>query len=235
MRSAGLCIRCRQPKEGTTDRCRACTIKAVAANNKTRAEAKASSLCINCKTPWTGLSKNCPACLEATRQKWTLRAASDACIRCAGPRDGKRKACEACRAGMRALTMGRRGRYAEAGCCVQCGQPRDAGSEFYCRMHILKLAAYRWLDDASRWMDLDALLLAQGGRCAYTGEELILGKNASIDHKIPRSRGGTNTIENLQWVTWTVNRVKTDLTHDEFVTMCAAICDRHRVAGREAA
>lgn len=33
-------------------------------------------------------------------------------------------------------------------------------------------------------------------------------------------RGGTNDRENLQWVLHQVNRMKTDMTHEEFVHLC---------------
>lgn len=124
---------------------------------------------------------------------------------------------------MRAGSVRRRSAFAAAGRCVQCGKPRDVGSDKYCAEHILKLAAYRWLDDVRKWRELRDLLASQGGRCAYTNEKLVLGVNASIDHKTPRSRGGSNTIGNVHWVTWAVNRCKTDLTHDEFVAMCRTV------------
>jgi 5-methylcytosine-specific restriction endonuclease McrA len=67
------------------------------------------------------------------------------------------------------------------------------------------------------------LFEAQQRTCAYTGEVLIPGINASLDHKIPTSRGGTNDRENLQWVTARVNSMKSDLTHEEFVALCRHI------------
>lgn len=38
----------------------------------------------------------------------------------------------------------------------------------------------------------------------------------SIDHKIPKSKGGLNTIENLQFLTSFENLAKRDMTHDEW-------------------
>ncbi len=49
------------------------------------------------------------------------------------------------------------------------------------------------------------------------------GVNASLDHKIPTSRGGNNDLPNLQWVDMQINFVKNALTHDEFVEFCVAI------------
>jgi 5-methylcytosine-specific restriction endonuclease McrA len=74
-----------------------------------------------------------------------------------------------------------------------------------------------------KWAELRDLLEQQGGRCAYSGELLILGQNMSLDHKTPRSRGGGNELSNLQWVTWRINLMKNDLTHEEFLRMCALV------------
>lgn len=63
----------------------------------------------------------------------------------------------------------------------------------------------------------------QGGKCAYTGRELVPGTNASLDHKIPKALGGTNDLENLQWVETNVNRAKNALAEDEFLSMCRAV------------
>lgn len=61
----------------------------------------------------------------------------------------------------------------------------------------------------------------QRGLCAYTGKRL--GREAQVDHKIPVSRGGKNTADNLHWVTPAANFVKRDRTHDEFVALCVDI------------
>jgi hypothetical protein len=127
---------------------------------------------------------------------------------------------------MRTMSVARRSAFAAAGQCVQCGAPRDAAGGLFCTTHIFKQAAYRWLSDVTRWRDLRTAFERQGARCVYTGEALVLGINASVDHKTPRSRGGANELANLQWVTWGVNRSKRDLTHDEFVSMCRCVTER---------
>jgi 5-methylcytosine-specific restriction endonuclease McrA len=108
---------------------------------------------------------------------------------------------------------------------MQCGRARD-GNGVLCTPHMFQTAARRWLGDSSKWEDLRSLLESQGYRCAYTGAELFVGKNASIDHIEPRARGGADEISNLQWVSWEANRAKTDLSHDEFLSMCRAVARR---------
>ncbi len=73
------------------------------------------------------------------------------------------------------------------------------------------------------WQQLRDLFYVQGGKCAYTGEPLVIGVNASLDHRVPISRGGTHTIENVQWVSMRINFMKTEMTHDEFIATCARV------------
>jgi hypothetical protein len=220
--TAGLCVTCRTPHNRKTRRCEACTKKAVAGNRRIKQKAHESDVCPECRKPWIGTTKRCPECKAISRAKWKGRADGALCARCFRPKDGHHKACSECRTAMRAISMSRRATFAKEGRCVQCGIPKtDPG--LYCRKCTFRAAARRWLGSAKLWIKLVELFDAQEGRCAYTGEPLVIGGNASLDHKIPRSRGGTNTIENVQWVTWKVNRVKTDMTHDEFIDLCKII------------
>jgi CRISPR/Cas system Type II protein with McrA/HNH and RuvC-like nuclease domain len=58
----------------------------------------------------------------------------------------------------------------------------------------------------------------QRGRCALSGEKM--NRTAEVDHKLPRARGGTDVIQNLQWVMPIPNRAKRDLTDAEFLALC---------------
>jgi 5-methylcytosine-specific restriction endonuclease McrA len=62
---------------------------------------------------------------------------------------------------------------------------------------------------------------AQCGRCALTG--MKLGRNAHLDHKLPRKRGGATTLANLQWVTPQANHAKRNYTVEEFVAICRQV------------
>lgn len=70
---------------------------------------------------------------------------------------------------------------------------------------------------------LRSLWLEQGGLCAVTGERLVPGSTASIDHIIPKSKGGTSERGNLRWVLLRINQAKWDMTHDEFVAVCRQV------------
>ena len=41
----------------------------------------------------------------------------------------------------------------------------------------------------------------------------------SIDHIIPKAKGGTNLLSNLQFLSWFENRCKNDMTQDEWNTL----------------
>lgn len=63
----------------------------------------------------------------------------------------------------------------------------------------------------------------QGGVCALTGTTLVPGVNASLDHIVPKAKGGTNALDNLQWVCIPANQAKSDLSTEEFVDLCRRV------------
>jgi hypothetical protein len=54
-----------------------------------------------------------------------------------------------------------------------------------------------------------------------------VGQNASLDHKLPISRGGENEPGNIRWVDISVNSMKNDKTHEEFIAICRMVALRH--------
>jgi 5-methylcytosine-specific restriction endonuclease McrA len=68
---------------------------------------------------------------------------------------------------------------------------------------------------------LAAMWKSQRGKCALTGRRL--DRSAQLDHKIPRARGGGDTIENLQWLCEEANLAKRALTDEEFTALCSDV------------
>ena len=95
---------------------------------------------------------------------------------------------------------------------------------YYKRFFWGKAMKLRSLGRAS-YIELAFLWKLQRGRCALTGQKL--DRSAQLDHKNPRSKGGNDRIENLQWLTQTANLAKRDLTNDEFIGLCKLIV-QHR-------
>lgn len=147
------------------------------------------------------------------------------CICGAELEDPRFRTCEACRSKqrdrMRCLIAGRR----REGKCVRCDAKAEAGA--HCKWCWFAMMASHALGSRTRGPDLARLWLAQGGRCAYTGRQLTPGVNASVDHVLPRSRGGSDELDNLVWTCAAVNRAKTDMTPSEFRALCADVLAHH--------
>lgn len=61
--------------------------------------------------------------------------------------------------------------------------------------------------------------------CYLTGEpiDIYQRKTYQFDHIIPRSRGGTNSLDNLGITTKQANQAKNNLTYDEFLELCVQV------------
>lgn len=72
-------------------------------------------------------------------------------------------------------------------------------------------------------------MVDQDFACPYTGERLVLGVNASLDHIMPVARYPelARNPANVEWVDQTVNFLKRDRTPDEFLGIVGAIA-HHR-------
>lgn len=62
----------------------------------------------------------------------------------------------------------------------------------------------------------------QSGRCALTGRELDI-RTAELDHIIPRSRNGSDDLENLRLLSPEANAAKGALTDAELIALCREI------------
>lgn len=65
--------------------------------------------------------------------------------------------------------------------------------------------------------------------CYLTGRTIDLSEKGSyeLDHIIPKSRGGGNTIENMGLTCTIANRCKSSLTDQEFITLCKEVAKFH--------
>lgn len=111
----------------------------------------------------------------------------------------------------------------ENGLCYKCGQPSLEYTKI-CKVCSFKTVATS-VGNSSRWKELEQLLESQNYICPYTGMKLEIGKNASIDHIVPKSKGGTDSIDNLQWVDLATNMAKRDLDESEFLQLVYRIAD----------
>lgn len=65
--------------------------------------------------------------------------------------------------------------------------------------------------------------------CYLTGKriDLLEPKSYEFDHIIPKSMGGTNSIENCGLTCRNANRAKADMPLDEFILLCCQILTHH--------
>lgn len=78
--------------------------------------------------------------------------------------------------------------------------------------------------------ELSGLLLSQGCKCACCGYDLSSGKH--IDHIMPLILGGTNDIENMQWLCQVCNSIKADRHPDEWSVYSVSDAFKERLALR---
>ncbi len=176
----------------------------------------------------------CSSCASkhraATKRSREKRKARGQCAAC-NEKVHKKGAryCRGCATGISRDSVKRKRAWIEAGLCRWCGR-KPLASVGVCRVCWFKEMSGRCFGNHRHAELLETLFKQQEGRCYYTGRRLMIGRNASIDHQIPKSRGGSLKVQNLRWVHIDVNQAKHAMTHNEFVKMCRLIASRH---GRE--
>jgi len=103
--------------------------------------------------------------------------------------------------------------------CLRCNDNIYNNHAKYCLLHWISSLGYN-VELSKKLLDL---LEDQKYRCKISGELLIPGKNASIDHIVPKSKNGLNDINNLQWVTIDINCAKREMSNEEFINLCKRI------------
>lgn len=133
----------------------------------------------------------------------------------------------------RKLRAGRR----KLGLCPRCGNESLPHAQF-CLLHWAAMiggATCKAFKEEFAMALLDKLD-AQSYKCAVTGDILIPGFNASLDHIIAKSKGGALAdLDNLQWVTGSVNFAKRQFTSDEFIEFCRKVITYHDLKLAQAA
>lgn len=103
------------------------------------------------------------------------------------------------------------------GLCTSCGLYDAINKADTCEICTLKRFSVRHFRTQTHWAALAEKLLQQDQKCAVTGVPISLGDNASLDHIVPRSKSGENTLENTQWVHIWVNIMKGASDEQDFL------------------
>ncbi len=108
------------------------------------------------------------------------------------------------------------------GICQDCPNPFTVNNKYcfscwvrtLCNAHSIKL---EYIDD------IIVKFSTQNELCYYTNKLLVPGENASMEHLIPRSRGGSDEPNNIVWCDKRVNLCKGNMTEIEFIELCKLI------------
>jgi 5-methylcytosine-specific restriction endonuclease McrA len=112
--------------------------------------------------------------------------------------------------------LNRKTKLRSLGLCTNCGKNKAIDGRVSCQECSLKSVA-RSVGDRSKWKELKNLYESQNGICSYFCIPITIGVDASIDHIIPKSKGGTDDISNLQWTHIWANKMKNDDDHNVFL------------------
>ena len=131
-----------------------------------------------------------------------------------------RKLCESCTKSNSESKKRQNAILKDQGLCITCRKP---ASLLRCSLCSIKNSMRKLLGSNQLVPQLLSKFDQQNCRCAYTGLPIVIGESASVDHKTPTSRGGTNDLDNLHWVHSSVNRMKGTMNHDEFTVFLAQL------------
>ncbi len=156
-----------------------------------------------------------------------IRYEKGLCQWCSQKRDCEKTLCATCREKLSQSGKTRRDKRLAEVKCTQCGGVIDSNVKGKkCLKCWVRHVAIVSLDDWFKADAIAAILKVQDYKCAYSGIELIPGINACLDHKTPRTRGGSHDLKNIHWVTKDINRVKGTMTHEEFVELARFIVQK---------
>lgn len=102
---------------------------------------------------------------------------------------------------------------------------KESIRKFQKRDNSIKGSVNSEIKTTFRWEDV-LEKFGENTYCYLSGEVINLYENTySLDHIIPVSRGGSNTLCNLGITHKTVNNIKSDLTPDELIKWCIKILE----------
>jgi len=229
LKKAGLCETCKTNKRREAGiYCEECLLV-----QKAKREARRTQgCCVYCGDIAIYNRIQCERCKRYSRNLQlrirNQRREAGICIKC-----GKNKVaaphvkCEICLSSQTRSWHKKTKEHLEKGLCVDCGAA-PLENHRLCETCYLKKIATKRAGGIAQWQMLKELFNSQGGVCPYTGEKLILGKNAAIDHIVPRKSGGSNEKDNLQWILHQVNTMKWDSSEQDFFTVIRTVYEyRH--------
>lgn len=220
--SNGFCERCGKfPFREGKKTCQVCFEKIQEYEKQDRERRKEKGLCQKCPNKAVEGCVYCEIHLSGRRKyakiKSDKRIVSGLCTNCGNEKNENKRLCNNC---FQKQKETQRIEYLErqqSKNCVYCGKLPSLTKVNSCKLCFFKNLSANHFRSRSRYQELINLFDSQNGLCAITGFELILGDNASLDHILPLSKGGTHDISNLRFVHLWINFVKLDKLDEEFI------------------
>jgi CRISPR/Cas system Type II protein with McrA/HNH and RuvC-like nuclease domain len=148
------------------------------------------------------------------------------CIECNNPVSKKSKCrCDKCLERIRTNLKAKRRHAKKMGLCTECFTEKSIDNNVLCEKCYYKAVSRFHFKTVKYWTDLKRLYEEQKGICPYSGVKLSIGLNAELDHIKAKSNGGDNTLENCQWVYAPVNKMKWNLSEEDFKDLIFKIAD----------
>ena len=92
--------------------------------------------------------------------------------------------------------------------------------------------SYNYTKEYDFMFTLDELIekLGDNPKCYLTGKEIDLSKSRSysLDHIVPRSKGGDNSLDNCGLSCREANQAKSDLSLGDFISLCQSVVDNFK-------
>lgn len=172
--------------------------------------------------------------LSVDRQRYLKAKEAGLCVTCRKlPKSETSLKCLSCKTRHKEIEKKWREKNQQENRCTTCGSLENLVEEKqtrrrkykFCETCYLKKLSREHLGTTEAWVFLKQKLENQNYRCAYIGEFLVLGNNASVDHILPRIRFPEHKFskDNVAWTTLDVNLAKRNFTKEEFLSMINAI------------
>ncbi len=139
------------------------------------------------------------------------------CTMCPNPvRDGRSR-CLSCEQRRTKLDAEKRLDAVSKGICYDCRKSKPLQGHKLCDLcYCQSVSANRFnLNTRAYGQFLMDKFHSQKSLCAISGAQMTLGTDCDLDHIIPTSRDGENTLENTQRVLSVCNRMKDNLLEKE--------------------
>jgi hypothetical protein len=227
----GLCVCCGEKSVDGYSRCQKHL------ESSWRRRSSTATKCGNCGKPTMKDRSYCETCFVVCREKQDRkkkeRLEKGLCYECDNPidRPGK-KICKACCTRSTERTRKQKQDRTDAGMCVMCGKKPPLEHSRYCEFCYFKIASSQHFATVAEASGLQKLFHDANGQCAYTGRQLTLGLDAQLDHIVAITRGGANSVSNMQWIHRDANQMKWNYSEEEFLALVRDIA-RNRLGMKE--